>query len=471
MPDRFWQGNPTFFVQRPQIRARQQHFRFAPYHPTMPQRYPLSDIRQRPFPRFAKSPKKAGGFALPYQASSPAHRFRASPRRQFRRLDTPPGRFTAYEIKSAENMIQSDRNLWHGIQHLTLSKNQTPIEDLDFQLPKELIAQDPLRNREDARLLVVDRSTQTIRHSHVRDLADWLVTGDCLVLNYSKVLMAKLVGYRTQTGGRWQGLFLENSGSGIWRVMCKTRGNIQPGELITLQDRQGADRYQLVMLARLENGCWAVRPEPAIDPVQLMSQLGRVPLPHYIRDGNMKDADVANYQTVYAADPGSVAAPTAGLHFTENLIVQLQHKGVSICPVVLHVGPGTFRPISTQTVEQHEMHAEFGRIDQSSSELINQTRRRQGRVVAVGSTTVRLLESAVTDDGVPPWSGPTELYIHGGHRFKAVDVMMTNFHLPRTTLLAMVRAFGGDSLIRTAYQEALEQRYRFFSYGDAMLIL
>ncbi len=349
---------------------------------------------------------------------------------------------------------------------------ETPATQYDFDLPKELIAQQPTRNREDARLLVVDRSKQELEHAHFRDITDWLRPGDCLVLNETKVIHAKLVGYRTQTGGRWQGLFLErDETSGIIKVMCKTRGNIQPGETVTLQDRDGLDRVVVKLVAKLGGGCWALTPEDEMTTQDFLAQLGRVPLPHYIRDGNMTDADVDDYQTVYAKSEGSVAAPTAGLHFSERLLNRVIDAGVNLCKVTLHVGTGTFRPISTETIEGHQMHGESGEIGQSSIDLIQRTRKNGGRVIGVGTTSVRLLETVGSVDPTTAWAGTTDLYIRPGHEFRLLDGMITNFHLPRTTLLVLVRTFGGDKLIKQAYQEAIENKYRFFSYGDGMLIV
>ncbi|MGI9518449.1 MAG: tRNA preQ1(34) S-adenosylmethionine ribosyltransferase-isomerase QueA [Pirellulaceae bacterium] len=349
---------------------------------------------------------------------------------------------------------------------------QTPAEQYDFQLPKELIAQQPTRNREDARLMIVDRARQSIAHAHFRDLSDYLRPGDCLVLNETKVILAKLVGYRTSTGGRWQGLYLDHDRqSDVIKVMCKTRGRIQPGETVTLQDREGLDRMRLTMVTRLDNGCWAVRVESMDSLEQFLEQVGRVPLPHYIRDGNMTDADVEDYQTVYARSPGSIAAPTAGLHFTDRLLGKLVQSGINVCRITLHVGTGTFRPIATETIEEHQMHAEFGSITQPAIDVMQSSRDSGGRIIAVGTTSVRLLETLGQSLPLQPWQGPTDLYIQPGFQFRVVDAVITNFHLPRTTLLVLARAFGGNELMVEAYRQAIEQKYRFFSYGDAMLIL
>ena len=234
------------------------------------------------------------------------------------------------------------------------------ISDYDFELPKQLIAQEPLPNREDARLLVVDRASAALEHHHVRDLDELLRPNDCLVVNNTRVLRAKLVGYREQTGGRWQGLFLEADPSGNWRILAKTRGRIKVGETVRLQDRMGRDSIQLTLAARMDDGAWIVHPESELATEELLVQVGRVPLPHYIRGGNMVDADLQDYQTIYAKEPGAVAAPTAGLHFTEPLVRRLIDRGVNVAQVTLHVGIGTFRPVTADRLEEHENASRMG---------------------------------------------------------------------------------------------------------------
>lgn len=345
------------------------------------------------------------------------------------------------------------------------------IDQYDYELPSELIAQHPLRNRSDARLLVVDRRLQSVDHAHVRDLPDILNPGDCLVLNDTQVIPAQLAGHRTNTGGRWSGLFLQSDPQGVWEVLCTTRGKVQPGETVTLEDRESREKITLRMLTRLERGRWAVRPEAEGTPLEILERVGRVPLPHYIRGGNMVDSDRDSYQTVYASRPGAVAAPTAGLHFTRGLMEKLEARGIAVCRITLHVGLGTFRPVTTSRLEDHEMHSEWGEVVPDAVEQLESCRRQGGRIVAVGTTCVRTLETAASDGQLRPFSGHTDLFIRPPYRFRAVDVLMTNFHLPRTTLLVLVRTFGGDDLIRHAYQTAIEHEYRFFSYGDSMLIV
>lgn len=345
------------------------------------------------------------------------------------------------------------------------------LDQYDYQLPRHLVAQFPVPNRADARLLVVERSSGTRAHRHVRDLVEILLPGDCLVLNDTKVIPARLVGRRTQTGGRWEGLFLEATPEGLWRVMARTRGRPQPGETITLINARGCEDIKLRLGTRLADGVWVVRPESDEPAPSILDRVGRVPLPPYIRGGEMVEADRRDYQTVYARNPGSVAAPTAGLHLTELLLRQLHQRGVGLGWVTLHIGPGTFRPVATQTLAEHRMEPEWAQLTQETAERITAARQRGGRVVAVGTSTLRVLETAALDGTLKPFAGKTDLFIYPPYQFRAVDALMTNFHLPRTSLLALVRAFGGNDLIKRAYEEAIREEYRFFSYGDAMLIL
>ncbi|MBP87800.1 MAG: tRNA preQ1(34) S-adenosylmethionine ribosyltransferase-isomerase QueA [Planctomycetaceae bacterium] len=347
----------------------------------------------------------------------------------------------------------------------------TEIDYYDYDLPKELIAQQPLAQRADARLLVVDRADESIEHYHVRDLPDLLRPTDSLVLNDTQVIPARLVGYRTRTGGRWSGLFLSADERGAWKVLGQTRGKLEPGESITLQDEPLNDRFELRLLAKLDGGAWAVKPEVEGDPLSLLQQVGRVPLPPYIRGGEMHEDDRERYQTVYADKPGAVAAPTAGLHFTDTLLTTIQQKGIGLSHVTLHVGIGTFRPIAVETLAEHQMHAEWGSIDEEVAAELNERRAAGGRILAVGTTAVRVLETAATDVGLKAWQGETDIFIRPPYTFKAVDALMTNFHLPKSTLLVLVRTVGGDALLRRAYEEAIREEYRFYSYGDAMLIL
>lgn len=355
------------------------------------------------------------------------------------------------------------------------------IDLYDYDLPRERIAQDQLPTRSDARLMVVNRETKAIDHYHVRDLPELLNPSDALVMNNSKVVPARLIGFRTRTRGRWQGLFLQaDPESGVWEVLTKTRGTLVAGETLTVQDRHGRDGMLLTVVARTDEGHLLVQPslpsqydEPISlsEPADWLEKFGRIPLPPYIRDGRMVDADVENYQTVFASHRGSVAAPTAGLHFTESLLQKIRDNGVGINEVTLHVGIGTFRPIATESLGDHQMHTEWGQIDAETSASINQRRESGGRCIAVGTTSVRVLESAAAGGKLASWTGTTDLFIKPPYQFSAVDALMTNFHLPKSSLLVLVSAFASRDLALHAYQVAIEQEYRFYSYGDAMLIV
>ena len=349
----------------------------------------------------------------------------------------------------------------------------TDLSAYDYRLPKHLVAQNPLPNRADARLMVVRRQTGEVEHYHVRDLPELLNEGDVLVLNDTRVVPARLVGYRTETRGRWEGLFLESDGTGIWRVLAHTRGKPQPGESIRLINAQGAEDILLRLVAKLPAGSgeWLAIPDSDEDASTLLDRVGRVPLPPYIRDGEMIETDREHYQTVFARVPGAVAAPTAGLHFTKKLLDEIRRKGIAIEYVTLHVGLGTFQPIKQEQIEQHRMHGERGRVTAGTAERLREAQSQGRRIIAVGTTVVRLLETAAAEGELRPFSGETDLFIRPPYCFRAVSAMMTNFHLPKTTLLVLVRTFGGDELIRRAYEEAIREEYRFYSYGDAMLIV
>ncbi len=377
---------------------------------------------------------------------------------------------TATQCPSPEHAISSEMR---GTDDLSMEPtgSMTNLDQYDYELPRELIAQHPLKHRSDARLLVVSRPDQTVTHAHIRDLGQYLVPGDCLVLNDTRVLPARLQGYRTTTGGRWSGLFIAADGAGNWEVMGKTRGKLRAGETIMLQDAMSDDAFRLTLLSELGDGLWAVRPDANGSPVELLAQVGRVPLPPYIRGGKMEPTDVDRYQTVYAERAGAIAAPTAGLHFTQDLLDELQRAGIGLCRLTLHVGIGTFRPIAVEQLEDHRMHSEWGELSQESVDQLTQCRAAGGRIIAVGTTCTRVLETAARDGTLHPWQGETDLFIRPPFTFHGVDALLTNFHLPRSTLLVLVRSFGGDALMQRAYEAAVADNYRFFSYGDAMLIL
>jgi S-adenosylmethionine:tRNA ribosyltransferase-isomerase len=346
----------------------------------------------------------------------------------------------------------------------------TDLAQYDYELPRELIAQHPLAVRSDARLMIVDRARQTIDHAHIRDLPELLKPTDLLVVNDTLVIPARLVGRRERTGARWTGLFLKADDQGMWQILSKTRGKLEAGEAIQVLSWDLRDTIRLRLVTPLDGGMWAVRPEPMGDPLEILARVGRVPLPPYIRDGEMTDEDAAAYQTVFADTAGAVAAPTAGLHFTPDLLAKLQQRGIDRAKVTLHVGIGTFRPVTVEKLDDHVMHAEWAEVNAVAAARIQQQKAR-GRVVAVGTTVVRTLESAAASGTLEPYSGSTDLFIRPPYTFRVVDALLTNFHLPKSTLLVLVRTFGGDHLLRRAYQHAIENQYRFFSYGDAMLIV
>jgi len=355
---------------------------------------------------------------------------------------------------------------------------------IDYHLPPDLVAQQPLANRADARLMVVDRRRGAIAHHHIRDLPRLLRPEDRLVMNDTKVLPAGLRGVRQWTGGRWQGLFLGRiesiDGKGTdWKLVCKTRGRLKAPEPIMLLDRENRETIRLWLIERLSAGQWRAHPESEADPMALLEAIGRVPLPPYIRGGRMVDADVQDYQTVFARNPGAVAAPTAGLHFTRLLLAALKNADIRFSSITLHVGMGTFRPIVVEDPAEHPMHHEWAEMTSTTAQELAATRAVGGRIVAVGTTVVRTLETAAAQPAQPAsersvpqgWSGDTNLFIRPPYSFQAIDMLLTNFHFPRTTLLLLVQAFGGSQLIREAYEEAIREEYRFYSYGDAMLIL
>lgn len=355
-----------------------------------------------------------------------------------------------------------------------LEIDQDKLELYNYHLPRELIAQYPLEHRIDARLMMINRGTQEISHHYVRDLPDLIEPGDALVFNNSKVIPARLVGSRTSTGGKWEGLYLREDSHGVWELLSKTRGHLTAGETITLRDRDGRSLPALNVVARLEGGHLAVRPiDDSLSTEEFLERFGRVPLPPYIREGQMVDEDRHTYQTVYARHPGSVAAPTAGLHFTSDLIRHLQKRGITTASVTLHVGLGTFRPVASERLCDHKMHTEKCELLESAAEKLRQCREQGGRIVAVGTTSARVLESAAQQSAqaLTAWKGETDIFIKPPYEFLAIDALLTNFHLPKSTLLVLVSALAGRELILRAYHEAIEQRYRFYSYGDCMLIV
>jgi S-adenosylmethionine:tRNA ribosyltransferase-isomerase len=337
----------------------------------------------------------------------------------------------------------------------------------DYELPDHLIAQTPASQRDTARLLVVDRMTQSIRHHTFRDLPQLLAPGDRLILNDTRVVPARLMGRRSATKGRWEGLFIREASPGIWELLAQTRGFVFPGEWIDIVP--GPLRLELI--GRTDDRHWLVRPNLVGTPEELLNVFGQIPLPPYIRKGVATTDDRERYQTVYATRPGSVAAPTAGLHFTQELLAELEARQITRSSVTLHVGLGTFAPVKAQEPTEHMIHQEWCEVTEQTISQIKATRMSGKRIVAVGTTTVRTLESAARSGVLQPFRGDTELFIFPPFEFQVVDAMITNFHLPRTTLLLLVQALAGTELTRRAYEEAIRAEYRFFSYGDGMLIL
>lgn len=339
----------------------------------------------------------------------------------------------------------------------------------DYDLPPDLIAQHPAERRDASRLLVVSREDDQLVDAHFTDLPRWLRPGDCLVVNDTRVLPARFYGHRG-TGGRIEGLFLDADADGAWHVLLKPSGRLKVGEWITLD---GVPSVEAELLARNQHGRWEIRLADDAPTAELLSRIGHAPLPPYIRRDGPEDSadsrDRRRYQTVYAADDGAVAAPTAGMHFTDELLGQIKAAGVYIATVTLHVGVGTFRPISTDAIEDHAMHREFIRVSQATVDAIRTARAGGGRCIAVGTTSVRSLETAAAAGGA--YEGWTDLYIRPGHGFGWIDGLITNFHLPKSSLLVLISALAGLDRIRRAYEHAIEHRYRFYSYGDAMLIL
>lgn len=360
------------------------------------------------------------------------------------------------------------------------------IDFYDYELPEELIAAHPLAARSDSRMLIVDRKTGTISHHAVKELPSFLRANDCLVLNDTKVLPARLFGVRVQTGGKWEGLFLGTDEAHCWKLIGQTRGRLQERETLriipaseagtdNLTESAGSNsssvQLTLKLVSRDEEGVWRAMPDPQGDPLELLTTFGTMPLPPYIKRSVADPEDWDRYQTTYARHHGAVAAPTAGLHLTHELLGQCAEQGIHQAFVTLHAGIGTFRPVTASRLSEHVMHSEWCALSQETAAQIESAQQAGGRVVAIGTTSVRTLETASQAGRVEPFSGETNLFIRPGYQFQTVDALFTNFHLPKSTLLVLVSTFAGRDLIRKAYQEAIDQRYRFFSYGDAMLIL
>ncbi len=336
--------------------------------------------------------------------------------------------------------------------------------DFYFDLPQELIAQTPLERRDSSRLLCLDRQSGEMEHRHFYDLPELLHPGDCLVLNDSRVLPARLIGHRVPGGGVCEILLLTQREGDLWECLVRPGKKLRPGAKVQF----GSGELTAVVEAEVSDGNRLVRFFYEGIFMEVLERLGEMPLPPYIKE---KLQDRERYQTVYSKEPGSAAAPTAGLHFTKELLSRIRDMGVHVCYVTLHVGLGTFRPVKEENILDHEMHSEFCIIPEETAAIVNQTKRSGGRVIAVGTTSCRTLESFADPDGMlRACSGWTNIFIYPGYRFRCIDALVTNFHLPESTLIMLVSALAGRENILNAYKEAVRLRYRFFSFGDAMFI-
>lgn len=337
--------------------------------------------------------------------------------------------------------------------------------DFYYELPKELIAQEPLADRSSSRLLVLDTDSRSVTHRTFCDITDYLKAGDCLVLNDTKVIPARLIGQKKDTGAAAEVFLLKRRDEGVWETLVRPGKKLRKGARVVFGD--GILECEIIDI--LSDGERLVR--FTYDGIfeELLDRLGQMPLPPYI---TKKLSDAGRYQTVYAKNEGSAAAPTAGLHFTTELLDKISHMGVRICYVTLHVGLGTFRPVKAENILDHHMHTEWYNISEEAAGIINDTKAGGGRVICVGTTSCRTIESAAAADGtVTPGSGETDIFIYPGYEYKVLDGLITNFHLPESTLLMLVCALAGHDLVMEAYDEAIREKYRFFSFGDAMLVV
>lgn len=336
--------------------------------------------------------------------------------------------------------------------------------DFYFDLPQELIAQDPLEDRSSSRLLVLDRKTGEIRHEIFKNIVQYLNPGDCLVVNDTKVIPARLFGNKVGTDAKIEVLLLKRKENNIWETLVKPGKKAKPGTKISFGE--GLLMGEVIDVVEEGNRLIQFSYEGVFE--EILDQLGQMPLPPYITH-QLKDKN--RYQTVYAKNDGSAAAPTAGLHFTPELLEEIRKKGIQIAHVTLHVGLGTFRPVKVEDVTEHHMHSEFYVVEEDQAHIINETKKNGGKVISVGTTSCRTLESATDEDGIlKAGSGWTEIFIYPGYQFKMIDHLITNFHLPESTLLMLVSALAGKENIMNAYETAVKERYRFFSFGDAMFI-
>ena len=337
------------------------------------------------------------------------------------------------------------------------------LSDFDYNLPEELIAQTPCQQRDHSRLMVLNRKDKSISHKHFYDLKQYLKKGDTLVFNDTKVIPARLIGHRAKTGGKVEVFLLRRTEGNRWETLVKPGKKAQIGNIIEFSDELSCE-----VIDHTNFGGRIV--EFKYDGIfeEILDRLGETPLPPYIHE---KLADKNRYQTVYARENGSAAAPTAGLHFTKELLAEIKDMGVNLAFVTLHVGLGTFRPVNVDNIEDHVMHKEFYHIEKEAADIINNTKKNGGRVIAVGTTSIRTLESAAKEDGtIEPIADETGIFIYPGYKFKIVDAIITNFHLPKSTLIMLISAFASREYVLSAYEEAVREKYRFFSFGDAMFI-
>ncbi len=337
------------------------------------------------------------------------------------------------------------------------------LSEFNYDLPQELIAQKPIERRDSSRLMVLDKSTGEITHRHFYDIIEYLNEGDCLILNDSRVLPARLYGVREDTGSPIEFLLLTRKEQDIWEVILRPGKKAKPGKRFVFGD----GRLKAEVLEVVNDGNRLVRFEYEGLFENILDEIGEMPLPPYITE---KLLDKERYQTVYSKEEGSAAAPTAGLHFTNELLDKIREKGVKIGFVTLHVGLGTFRPVKENVVENHKMHSEFYILSQETADIINETKKNRKNVVAVGTTTCRTLESVAREGEIKAKTGWTDIFIYPPYEFKAIDKLITNFHLPQSTLLMLISAFAGKDKVFNAYNEAIKEKYRFFSFGDAMFI-
>ena len=342
------------------------------------------------------------------------------------------------------------------------------LTDFDYHLPPDRIAQSPLQQRDASRLLVIDRGTGVFHHIQFSQIGEYLPSNTLLVLNDTKVIPARLIGNKIGTGGKIELLLIREKEPDTWEVLAKPRRSLRIGTQVAF----GNGKLIAEVLAKPDNGHCIVRFDYDHNDafLSILAEIGMMPLPPYIRRSPNAE-DKKRYQSVYAVSEGAIAAPTAGLHFTEELLAELKSNGIEIATLTLHVGPGTFQPVKVANIQTHKMHAEYIHLTETEAHRIRTARAAGVKIVAIGTTVVRSLETAGATGIVCPYSGYSELFIYPGHQFNVVDALVTNFHLPKSTLLMLVSAFAGCDLIQKAYQEALQHNYRFYSYGDAMLIL